>query len=157
MERKVQIRAASINDADGIAAVLRGLVAAGKRRKRSDPEFARLHYIAHPAQIRCSVAMDGDCGIVGFQSLKLATSSNPYGTPPGWGIVGTHILPEMARRGVGRLLFPSTLDAARSAGIPAIEAFIGATNDPAIAYYEAMGFVTYRRVEGVDCKRLAVS
>ena len=151
------IRVATCADADGMAAVLQGLVVAGKRRKRSDPAFARSYYIAHPQQIRCSVAIGGDGSVVGFQSLKLATEPNPYGTPTGWGIVGTHILPGNARQGVGRRLFRSTWEAAMQSGIPAIEAFIAETNAAAIAYYDALGFVTYRPVEGVDCKRLWIS
>ncbi len=52
------------------------------------------------------------------------------------------------------MLFAFTLEAARKAGIPAIEAFIGETNTEGQAYYDAMGFADYRRVEGAICKSL---
>lgn len=149
-------RAAAV-DALAVSQILQALTAAGKRRKPSDPDFARDHYIAHPQQICCTIAVDDDGHPMGFQSLKRATEGNPYGTPLGWGIIGTHIHPHYARRGVGRHLFSATRDAARYAELPAIEAFIGADNAEAIGYYEAMGFVTYRAVDGVDCKRFSLA
>ncbi|RVV98917.1 GNAT family N-acetyltransferase [Mesobaculum littorinae] len=151
------IRPATSDDADAVSLVLRDLVAAGKRQKASDPDFARANYITHPDEIRCSLAIDEAGEVMGFQSLRRASEGNPYGTPSGWGIIGTHIRPTSARRGVGRRLFAATLEAARTAGVPAIEAFIAATNAEGIAYYAALGFETYRPVYGVDCRRLLVS
>lgn len=153
----METRIAQRRDASYLSDVLKELVVAGKRHKPSDLEFARLHYIEHPDQLQCSLAINNDGSIAGFQSLKMAHVGNVYGTPTGWGIIGTHIRPTCARRGAGRLLFSASVKAAKLAGLPAIEAFIGSSNAEAIHYYEAMGFVTYRSVEGVDCKRLWVS
>lgn len=153
----IRIRTARPDDAEGLGKVLQQLVAAGKRRKDSDAAFALAHYIVDPQRIRCSVAVDAKGQIAGFQSLKLATNGNPYGTPIGWGIIGTHIRPDHGRRGLGRELFTSTLDAARQAGLPAIEAFIAETNHAAIAFYASLGFRDYRAVEGVRCKRFALT
>ena len=148
------IRPARTKDADGIAGVLHDLVLAGKRRKRHDPEFAHGHYIAHRNKIECCVA-ESDAGkILGFQSIKLAKSGNEYGAPVGWALIGTHIRPKFARRGIGKALFAFTLRSAQEADVPAIEAFIGDTNTQALAYYAAMGFVDYRRAEGAICKCL---
>ncbi|MEJ6403870.1 GNAT family N-acetyltransferase [Yoonia sp. 2307UL14-13] len=146
------IHSAKSNDADGVSAVLTALVAAGKRTKPADIAFALDHYIAHPDTIRCSVAVDQNGTILGFQSLKLAIDGNIYDVTPGWGIIGTHIHPEAARRGVGRALFVATCDAARAAGIAKIDATIGEANAEGLAYYSAMGFATYRRMKGAVCK-----
>ena len=42
--------------------------------------------------------------------------------------------------------------AAARAGVPALEAFIAATNAEGQAYYGAMGFVDYREAKDVICK-----
>ena len=153
----MKIRMAQRQDAAAMSEVLNDLAAAGKRRKPGDPAFARLHYILHPDRIQCALAVRDDGYVCGFQSLKLAHDGNRYGTPAGWGIIGTHVRPTCARQGAGRLLFSASMKAAKLAGLPAIEAYIGANNAEAIRYYDAMGFVTYRLVEGVECKRIRVS
>ncbi len=153
----LEFRAARDSDADGIGAVLKALAAAGKRSRPSDSEFALAHYIGAPHQVRCTVAVDPDGEILGFQSLKLAIPNNPYGVAVGWGIIGTHIHPLAARRGIGRALFRSTLQAARTAGLPAIDATIGATNAEGRAYYKAMGFRDYRHSEGAVHKSFPVT
>ncbi|MNL87554.1 hypothetical protein D3C87_2167630 [compost metagenome] len=45
-----------------------------------------------------------------------------------------------------------TKRAASEAGLEKIEAFIGEKNAEGQAYYEKMGFVTYRLAEGAVCK-----
>ena len=148
----MRIRPATPGDANAISDVLEELVAAGRRAKNSDPEFVLRHYIRHPDRVQCSVAADDDGRILGFQSLKIARESNPYDTPVGWGIIGTHVRPTAARTGVGKHLFSASQEAARASGLRKIEAFIGADNEAALTYYKAMGFRTYRREEGVICK-----
>lgn len=95
--------------------------------------------------------------MLGFQSLKVAREGNPYETPLGWGIIGTHVRPSAARMGVGSRLFAATLQAAREARLPAIEAYIGEQNRAALAYYETLGFRTYRRSDGIVCKALRLA
>lgn len=148
----VTIRPARSSDADGIAAVLQALVMAGKRTRPADTGFALTHYIEDPGRIECHVAESGDGRVLGFQSMKLAEAGNPWGAPPGWAIIGSHIHPDAARRGVGASLFRATVAAARTAGVPAIDACIGVTNAEGQAYYEAMGFRDYRTMEGAVCK-----
>lgn len=144
---QITIREARDSDAAGMSALLQALTHAGKRTRPSDAAFALSHYINGPHQIRCSVAVAATGEVLGFQSLKLATAGNPYGVATGWGIIGTHIAPTAARRGVGRALFGVTLTAAKAAGLPAIDATIGAGNAEGLAYYEAMGFRDYRQSE----------
>jgi len=148
----MQVRRAEAADAGAVSRVLEDLVAAGKRRKRADAEFALTHYILHPDQILCSLALDDAGEVLGFQSLKLAHAGNPYGTPVGWGMIGTHVRPSAARQGVGARLFAATRAAGLQAGLLQIEACIGAQNADGLRYYAALGFRTYREIEGAVCK-----
>nr|WP_132273717.1 GNAT family N-acetyltransferase [Neorhizobium sp. JUb45] len=148
----MQIRTATPDDAPAMSAMLQLLVQAGKRISPAHEAFVLSHYIGNPDGIRCSLAEDDDGSVLGFQSLVLARDGNRYGTPIGWGIIGTHVSPLAARRGVGRQLFEVTELAAAAAGLEKIEAFIGEKNAEGQAYYEKMGFVTYRLAEGAVCK-----
>lgn len=139
---EMNVRRADAADAQGMASVLEALVLAGKRRKRADAAFVLAHYIEHANTIRCHVALDAKGEILGFQSLKRASPGNPYGTPVGWGIIGTHVAPSAARRGVGRHLFAASKEAAQRVGIKTIEALIGVGNAEGLAFYEALGFRT---------------
>jgi ribosomal protein S18 acetylase RimI-like enzyme len=148
----MKIRTAEPGDVPAMSEMLKLLVAAGKRKSPADEAFVLSHYVSRPGGIRCSLAIDDDGGLLGFQSLVLATEDNPYGTPIGWGIIGTHVSPLAARLGVGSRLFDVSRSAAAEAGLEAIEAFIGENNLEALAYYEKMGFRTYRLVPGSVCK-----
>jgi ribosomal protein S18 acetylase RimI-like enzyme len=150
----VEIREARVSEAEAMSDVLQDLVAAGKRTKAADRTFALSHYIEHPQRLHCFAAFDDRGKMLGFQSLKLAHSGNAYGTPRGWGIIGTHVRPSAARTGIGSRLFAATLAGAREARLPAIEAYIGETNSAALDYYEALGFRTNRRSDGIICKAL---
>lgn len=146
------IRPAETGDAEGISDVLDQLVAAGLRSRASDMAFVLSHYITHPHRIACTVAVDDSGRILGFQSLKHATEDNPYGVEPGWGIIGTHVSPQAGRRGIGSRLFAASREAAIGAGLRKIDATIGADNTVGLAYYDAMGFRTYRRTDSAICK-----
>lgn len=136
---EVVLRPAQEDDAQGISNVLAALKAAGKRRTAGDAQEVLSHYITHPDRIQCTVAVvDGQ--VIGFQSLRLATEGNPYGTPIGWGIIGTHIHPLAARRGVGKMLADQTLAEALHAGLRHVEARIGTENTAGLAYYTSIGF-----------------
>lgn len=145
----METRAASTDDAEGMGQVLREIIEHTGRQRPNDAEFVIGRYIADPASIRCTVAVDKSGRIAGFQSLKKATAGNPYDTPEGWGIIGTHISPRAHRQGVGKLLFSATTKAARQAGLEKIDAYISADNPSGLHYYEAMGFRTYRTPEGI--------
>jgi len=108
--------------------------------------------VEHPDKIQCLVATSDKGEILGFQSLKLASDANPYGVSPGWGIIGTYVAGDCARRGVGKKLFISTRKAAAAYGVTTIDATIGKTNRLGLAYYDAMGFKTYRTTPDAVCK-----
>ncbi|CUK11170.1 putative acetyltransferase [Ruegeria denitrificans] len=152
---KLTIRPVDLDDVLGISDVLQEIPAAGKRTRPSDPEFVATHYVGHPDQLTCVVAIR-DKRILGFQSMKRAVADNPYGVQVGWGIIGTHIRPFAARCGVGRALFQATLKVAKAQGLPAIDATIAASNAEGLAYYTAIGFVDYRSHEGAVCKAYTV-
>lgn len=151
-----RVRAALVGDAQGMSSVLHEIVMSWESDRASSQEFVLDFYIRHCDQIACVVALDADDGVVGFQSLKLAVEGNPYGVAVGWGVIGTYVRLGTGRRGIGRALFAATLRAARDAGISTIDATIGEENGPALAYYEAIGFRTYRSQPGAVCKRLFV-
>jgi L-amino acid N-acyltransferase YncA len=153
----MNIREAALSDVSAIADVLKELVAAGTRKKPADAAFVLSHYIEHPHRLHCFVAFDDDWKALGFQSLKVAHQGNPYDTPLGWGIIGTHVRPSAARAGVGSRLFTATIAGARRAKLPAIEACIGEQNSAALSYYEAIGFRNFRRSDGVIYKMLPIA
>ena len=153
----MSVRAATADDAVRISDVLVRLTAAGLRTRPDDPGFVLQNYIKPADGILCAVAQDDDNAILGLQSLKRATPGNPYGVTPGWGIIGTHISPDAARQGIGKALFGVVAHAARDAGLPFIDATIAATNAGGLAYYEAMGFRTYREIDGAICKMIELN
>jgi GNAT superfamily N-acetyltransferase len=146
------LREATAADAPALARVQTELAAAGLRARPADAASIRSTYLDSPDRLRVTVALlDGR--VAGFQSLRRAPAGNPYGTPAGWGLVGTHIRPAAIGRGLGRALLAPTLAAARHARLLWIEAPIAAGNAGGLAYYEAMGFRTWREAPGLICKR----
>jgi len=148
----IMVREAVVADAAEMSAFLQELTALGKRKNPDSEAHVREYYIGNPKKIACTVAVD-ETGILGFQSLARVDEDNPWGVPVGWGVIGTHVRPSAARRGVGRLLFTATQKAARAAGLAHLDAPIAAQNAEGLGYYEAMGFRTYRTREGLICKR----
>ncbi len=148
----MKIRPAKFDDAQEMAALQNEIFSAGLRKTPTDMSTVLENYIEHTDRIECSVAEDEDGRIVGFQSLRYARAENPYGVAEGWGIIGTHVSPRAARKGVGSALFAATRTAARARGLKNIDASIGADNVLGQRYYDAMGFTTYRQPEGLVCK-----
>lgn len=153
----IHVRPATPADAQAMSAILAEILAGWKSERPSDPSHVLAQYIAHPDRVECSVATDANGTILGFQSLRLATADNPYGVAPGWGIIGTYVKRGIGRRGIGSALFAATARAARQAGLEEIDATIGESNEDGQAYYEAMGFRTYRDRPGAVCKRYVVA
>lgn len=142
-------RIALLDDAVAMSRVLREIIAHTGRERPNDEAFVTRQYIANPASVRCTVAIDDEGDVIGFQSLVRAEADNRYDVPAGWGIIGTHISPRAHRQGVGSALFRSSREAAEQAGLEKIDAYIGADNPSGLRYYEAMGFQTYRTPEGI--------
>jgi hypothetical protein len=132
----MQIRLAAHDDAAAMVAVQNAIFAAGLRKAPTDLAAVRATYLDHPDRIQCVLADDGDGGILGFQSLRIARPGNVYDVAEGWGIIGTHVDPRAARR----------------AGLTRIDASIAADNALGQAYYDAIGFRTYRTPPGLVCK-----
>jgi len=143
------IRIASLGDAAAMTRVLRQIIVHTGRERPNDEAFVTRQYITNPTSIRCTVAVDDEGIVIGFQSLVRAEADNRHGVPAGWGIIGTHISPRAHRQGVGSALFRSSREAAEEAGLKKIDACIGADNPSGLRYYEAMGFQTYRTPEGI--------
>ena len=152
----MKTRPAIPDDAEGMAAVQNEIFAAGLRKTPTDVMAILAAYINHVDRIQCVVAEDDDGRILGFQSLRLAKVGNPWDVESGWGIIGTHVSPLAGRKGVGSALFKDTVQAARAFGLRNIDASIGADNMLGQAYYDAMGFQTYRTPENLVCKVFAL-
>ncbi|WNH46667.1 MULTISPECIES: GNAT family N-acetyltransferase [Xanthomonas] len=148
----MQIRPATLDDAEAMVAVQTAIFAAGLRKAPTDLATVCATYLQHPDRLQCVLAEDADGRVLGFQSLRIARPGNAYDVAEGWGIIGTHVDPRAARRGVGSALFRATRAAARSAGLAQIDASIAADNALGQAYYEAIGFRTYRTPPGLVCK-----
>ncbi|WP_298848961.1 GNAT family N-acetyltransferase [uncultured Ruegeria sp.] len=144
----LEIRQAVRADATEMSRILIDILNRWHSSRPGSAEHVRSFYIDHPDITKCSVASDEQSGVVGFQSLKITRSGNRYKVPAGWGVIGTYVSSTALRRGVGSALFRSTLNAAADAGIHSIDAMIGAQHADALGYYEAMGFRTYRSIEG---------
>lgn len=148
----MRIRAAVSSDAMSMSVMLKHLVTAGNRKSPADEAFVLSNYIEDPERVVCFVVFDGTENLLGFQSLKWAIQGNTYDTPVGWGIIGTHVALKAGRQGVGTNLFEVTKAAARDAGLESIEAYIGSANHEDQAYYEKIGFRTYRNADDGICK-----
>lgn len=141
----MKVRSAAPDDAEGMSRVLKEIIAITGRERPSDPSYVISQYVNNPTGVRCSVAVDNDDRVLGFQSLIRSVPGNQYGVPEGWGIIGTHISPRAQRQGVGTALFACSKEAALIAGLKKIDAFIGSDNASGLSYYDAMGFRTYRQ------------
>ncbi|WP_234170887.1 GNAT family N-acetyltransferase [Ruegeria pomeroyi] len=146
------VRQADAADAAAMSAVLQPILTGWNSARRGDAATVLGHYIAHPDRLSCAVACAG-ARILGFQSLKVARERNDYDLPAGWGIIGTYVAGDAGRRGIGRALFGETLAAAQRAGLAHIDATIGANNAQGLAYYTALGFQTWRALDGAVGKR----
>ncbi|AHD08285.1 GNAT family N-acetyltransferase [Phaeobacter gallaeciensis] len=149
------IRSARPGDETGMSMVLTEVLTDWNSTRPGDPAHVLAAYVGHPDRIDCAIC-EGPEGIVGFQSLRLAVLGNAYEVEPGWGIIGTYVRLNMGRQGIGQALFAHNLRAAQAAGLRWIEATIGADNLRAQAYYDAMGFQTYRTEDGAVRKCCSV-
>lgn len=147
------LRPARAQDAGAMCRLINPIIAEGRttaHRTPFDPERMVARYIAPPRRVCCTTARDAH-RLVGFQMLE---SPDPDWTgwgavPDDWGLIASFVAGDAQGRGVGRAMFAVTLAAARAAGMAAIDATIRADNAPGLAFYGALGFVAYDRVEGV--------
>ena len=90
---------------------------------------------------------EGAAGAVGFACMKLVEHpGSPYRLPSRYLDVDEFGVDEANRRqGVGRALFDAVRAYAASQGVSRIELNMWEFNQDALAFYEAIGFTTYRR------------
>lgn len=152
----ITTREATPEDAQAMSALITPILEGWNSERRRDPDHMLAYYVQNPDNIRCTVAIDDAGRLVGFQSLILPKSANPYNTPDGWGEIGTYVALDAGRGGIGRAMFAAAVNAARAAGIKTIEASIGDDNDKGLGFYSAIGFVTYATEPGLVRKRFEV-
>ncbi|MFS4580973.1 N-acetyltransferase family protein [Phaeobacter sp. C3_T13_0] len=140
-----------------MSAILVEVLNSWQSTRPGDPSHVLDYYISHPDRIDCAVCEKPGVGILGFQSLRLATPGNQYNVEPGWGIIGTYVSLGMGRLGIGAALFQHSLRAAQDAGLTWIEATIALSNPSAQKYYGAMGFQIYKTDTEAVRKRCRVS
>lgn len=153
----MKVRPAEPADSEGMSNVLQEILALWKSDRPCSVGHVRSFYVEHPDRIECSVAVSDNAIILGFQSLKLAKESNGWNVSPGWGIIGTYVKLGVGRQGIGTALFAATRQAAQEAALPSIDATIDENNALGLAYYEAMGFRTYRHQSSMISKVYTVS
>jgi RimJ/RimL family protein N-acetyltransferase len=88
------------------------------------------------------VAFDGDA-LIGW--CDIALRDNPVQSHVGG--LGMGIIPDYRNRGIGKRLLERALDAAKEKRLERIELSVLHDNEPAIALYKRMGFVTEGRRE----------
>jgi ribosomal protein S18 acetylase RimI-like enzyme len=155
-EASAIIRRATVADAAGIAAVA-GTVAAERIHSAIDRAWTveeEARYLASQSSREAlHVAVHGTRGIVGFQSIDLWSPLTSMGHV---GQIGTFLLPDCRRTGLGRQLWAATSSFARAAGYRKCVIQVRASNPAAQAFYRGLGFKQCGRltrqvtIDGVD-------
>jgi len=140
MDSVVTIRRATADDAAGVVAVLNAVAAERKYSAIDTPwpveEEAR--YISGLSACEAiHVACDDAGRIVGLQTLErfgVLDSMKHVGS------MGTFLVPECRRRGIGRLLWETTLRFARASAYRKLVIYVRASNTEAQTFYRSLGF-----------------
>ncbi len=148
----IKVRQAVQDDAQAMSDILGPILASWNSPRPFSVDHVTANYIEHADGLGCHVATGAGGEVLGFQSLLFASAGNAFDLPVGYGIIGTYVNPKAQGTGVGRALFDASLRAAKAAGIEKIDATIGADNAAGLAYYEAIGFRTYKTLPGAICK-----
>ncbi|MGD8244155.1 MAG: GNAT family N-acetyltransferase [Anaerolineae bacterium] len=138
---QIDIRRATPKDAAALSAVWE--VVCGERvytavSRPFTPEQER-HYLASLSDREGIFVAEVDGRIVGFQSLDLwAEYTDAFDHV---GVMGTIILPQWRRLGIGRNLAHHTFAYARAHGYEKMVIYVRAGNADAQAFYRSLGFV----------------
>jgi len=135
------IRRATGDDAEGIVSIWRQIASERIHSAIDQPwtvEQERSYLLSLSPREMIHVAVAQSAEIVGFQSLDLWAAS--IHSMRHVGQVGTFLLPEWRRRGVGLALFRHTLAAGRFGGYEKFVIQVRASNTAAQAFYRNLGF-----------------
>jgi ribosomal protein S18 acetylase RimI-like enzyme len=138
---QIDTRRATPNDAEALSAVWE--VVCGERvytavSRPFTPQQERDYIVSLSDREGIFVAEAGG-QIVGFQSLDLwAEYSDAFDHV---GVIGTIILPQWRRRGIGHRLAQHTFAYARAHGYEKIVIYVRAGNVRAQAFYRSLGFI----------------
>ena len=97
------------------------------------------HFFKEQIQISLFVAEDPGGELLGFQVLTTHEQ-----LPEDWGNIATFAAVTAQNAGIGSALFAETREIARRFGLKAINATIRADNAGGLAYYDRMGFSTWK-------------
>jgi len=145
--RAFSIRLASTQDAEGIVTVLERIASERVFSAIEEPwpvERQRdyLRSLSTREVFHVAVARSGE--VIGFQSLErwspLVDSMRHVGQ------LGTFLLTEWRRRGVGHALFRTTASFARSSGYRKLLIQVRASNTAGRSFYERLGFIPCGRL-----------
>jgi ribosomal protein S18 acetylase RimI-like enzyme len=135
------VRRGTAADADGIATIWQIIAAERTYSAIDEPwtiEQQRSYLRSLSPREAIHVAVSGSVHIVGFQTLDLwAPSINSMRHVAQ---LGTFLLPEWRRRGVGSALFRVTRAFAQEAGYSKMVIQVRASNTSAQAFYRGLGF-----------------
>jgi L-amino acid N-acyltransferase YncA len=141
------IRRASAEDAAGIVAVLQRVAAERVHSAIERPwtlEEQRRYLRSLSAREACHVAVTTLGEVVGYQSLDLYSSL--LNSMAHVAQLGTFLIPEWRRRGVGHALFRETRSFAQSSGYRKMVIQVRASNTTAQSFYAHLGFVECGRL-----------
>ena len=135
------IRRATADDAEAISAVWEVVCAERVYTAVNRPFTPQQErdYVASLSDREGIFLAEVDGHTVGFQSLDLwARYTDAFDHV---GVMGTIILPEWRRKGIGRYLAENMLDFARANGYEKIVIYVRAGNMGAQVFYRSLGFV----------------
>jgi ribosomal protein S18 acetylase RimI-like enzyme len=143
----LQIRKAGADDAEGIAGVINAVAServhsAIDRAWTIEEERRYLTSLSLREAVHIATAESGL--VVGCQSLDLY--SPILGSMAHVAQVGTFVLPDWRRRGVGPALFEVTRRFAVAAGYRKLVITVRASNAPALSFYRGLGFMECGRL-----------
>jgi RimJ/RimL family protein N-acetyltransferase len=147
VESLFHIRRATVEDAGGIATVLRSVVServhsAIDHAWTADQQRGYLQSLSSREVFHVAIAAAGD--VIGYQSLDRYSSL--LSAMAHVGQLGTFLLPEWRGRGVGQALFNATIGFAASVGYRKLVIQVRGSNASAQAFYKRLGFVECGRL-----------
>jgi len=146
----LKIRLAHTEDIPALLKILNEIIKIGGttafQEPLTDSEFSE--YFVSGANCQCCFLCEDDRdAALGFQALSVAAR-----LPDDWGDIATFARVSNKVKGVGSILFSSTLTFATEAKLNAINATIRADNIQGLSYYEKLGFVDYDIARAVPLK-----